>query len=1070
MKMKNLLFRSLIVALALGWSASVQLMAQTLKHSFDFEEVVVVDGQNYVEDSQSGVRGLLVDNATITDGNLDLDGGHVSFPANSFDIAQYQDAVTVELFFRQKPGANAPNSYTTIFSFGRTVDGWKGQDYFQFQPSREDGISRLAISTNTVDEPWVHESAVAGEMYTDSRTHYMVAILTDTEIKLYMDGEFAGSTPLSEANRRESISPDRAFLGWTPYSNDPKWRGFIEEYHIYEGEMSAETIGERFLNYMGEDYFNSNLASITASEGTWDAEFDPMVDTYELTVPFAANSVSLEVNPEVDFARVRLYNGGTGALLPAGPVALEEEGETYVDVEITAPDGLTQSLYYVTIVRAEGSTSANLANIELSAGNLQPAFDTHVTEYSIMLPSGTTTLDVSGTPLWEAASVTNVTGHVVNPEGGTVELTTVSEDGEATMVYTINYGMAKFAVGTEFFIHHEPSGFVMSEGYDEEADEVKIYIQRPEYNNPDLLFRFEESGVEGEYFIRNGNDKYLHLAHNSGWNIFLSDGAPEELALDLDSLRFRVVEFETNRVHLISVGKEKFASNVNNKFLGTNNNDLGGGIYSDKPSNNAYIVWNLFEPLELVDPYDTRLESLEIGDLKLLPAFDAYVNEYYVVIDEDATSAEIVAVAKDATAEISGAGVVNFEGDSGSFTVTVTASEDNQYSTSYVINFIREQPFALRHSYTFADGTARDVVGEAHGTIMGGAVVDGEYIASEEGDYIALDAETIAINTYPAFTLELYFRGDGTNGNNNTMMAYLGDTQGNYGVNYVFMNHKSVLAMSTNNLTSPWSVEDGLSTEPYDDNVPNHFVAVVDNEEMSFYVNGALIGTQPLRDGNKVFAMSNAAAYLAKGGYTGDVTWKGGIYEYNIYIGRMSSEEILQRSTNIPVEDGSADASLIDLAVDGLTIDGFSPYVYDYTILLQAGSDEPYVTAEALKDLAVVSVAQAEELPGQAVVTAVAEDGVSTLVYTINFDFVTSIAKPVESARVAVFPTVTSGSFNLVANGAIGSYTVYDLSGRVVLTQPLNGADLSFDLPAAGMYILRVETAAGVQLTKIVKK
>ena len=84
MKMKNLLFRSLIVALALGWSASVQLMAQTLKHSFDFEEVVVVDGQNYVEDSQSGVRGLLVGNATVTDGNLDLDGGHVSFPATIY--------------------------------------------------------------------------------------------------------------------------------------------------------------------------------------------------------------------------------------------------------------------------------------------------------------------------------------------------------------------------------------------------------------------------------------------------------------------------------------------------------------------------------------------------------------------------------------------------------------------------------------------------------------------------------------------------------------------------------------------------------------------------------------------------------------------------------------------------------------------------------------------------------------------------------------------------------------------------------------------------------------------------
>lgn len=1063
MKMRHLLMRSLVVALALGWSTSVQLMAQTLKHSFDFEEAVTIDGQNYVVDSQGGVQGLLVDAASVADGNLDLNGGYVTFPANSFDIAQYQDAVTVELFFRQKPGANAPNSYTTIFSFGRTVEGWKGQDYFQFQPSREDGISRLAISTNTVDNPWSSESAVVGEMYTDSRTHYMVAILNQTDIILYMDGEFAGSVPLNENHNLQSVSAEKAFLGWTPYSNDPKWKGFIEEYHIYEGEMSAEVIGQRFLDYMGEDYFNANLANITAEEGTWDMVFDPAQDTYTLTVPYAATEVSLEAIPEVDFADAALLDV-EGNPYPAGPIPLEVEGDTYVDVMVTAADGVTQSQYYVTVVRAEGTTSANLSGLELSAGTLMPEFNTHVTEYTSILPSDVSTLDVTGTALWAGATVTNVSGHTVNPEGGTVEVTSVSEDGDTTMVYSITYGISKFAANKELFLTHERTGFVIGEG----VDTTLIYIYRPEINNPSLVYTFEESGVEGEYFLRNGNDKYMAITKEPVWNIEMYPQA--ELPAELDSARFRVEEFEPNRFHIISVAREKYASNTSNKYLGTNNDNLAGGVYNDKPSNNSYIVWNLYEVLDLVDPYETRLDTLIVNGLKLLPAFDSFTKEYHVVIGEEVTEAEVSATAVDAATEISGTGTVALEGDSGSFTVTVTSTEDANYSTEYVVHYIREQPFALRHSYTFADGTARDVVGQAHGTIMGGTIVSGEYITAEQGDYIALDAETIAINTYPAFTLELYFRGDGTNGNNNTMIAYLGDTQDDLGVNYIFMNHKSSLSFSTNKYTEPWSGADGINSEPYDDDLPHHFVAVVDNEQMTFYIDGVAIGTQPLSDRNKVFDLSNAAAYLAKGGYTADLTWLGGIYEYNIYMGRMSEEEIGLRAISPPIEDGSADASLMDLAVDGLTIEGFSPYVYDYTILLDEGAELPYVTAVATGSSAVAEVVQVTELPGQAVVTVTAADGETTLVYTLNFDFLTSVAQPAEVSRVAVYPTVTSGSFNLVANGAVGTVTVYDLSGRVVLTTPLNGSDFGFDLPSVGMYLLRVDTAKGSQIIKLVKK
>jgi hypothetical protein len=80
----------------------------------------------------------------------------------------------------------------------------------------------------------------------------------------------------------------------------------------------------------------------------------------------------------------------------------------------------------------------------------------------------------------------------------------------------------------------------------------------------------------------------------------------------------------------------------------------------------------------------------------------------------------------------------------------------------------------LKHSYTFDDGTANDVVGTAHGTLNGGTIANGAYTAATIGEFIILPAGTISINTFSAITLEGMIHADVDN-TGATMMAYFGE-------------------------------------------------------------------------------------------------------------------------------------------------------------------------------------------------------------------------------------------------------------------------------------------------------
>ncbi|HOL87851.1 MAG TPA: hypothetical protein PK965_01330 [Anaerohalosphaeraceae bacterium] len=288
---------------------------------------------------------------------------------------------------------------------------------------------------------------------------------------------------------------------------------------------------------------------------------------------------------------------------------------------------------------------------------------------------------------------------------------------------------------------------------------------------------------------------------------------------------------------------------------------------------------------------------------------------------------------------------------------------------------------ALRHRYSFTSD-ASDSVGGANGTLVNNPVISAGQIqffggTDAAGAYVNLPASTIAINTYPALTLELW----ATQNTNNpfTMTASFGDTWSNgYGRDYVMFatgaqgdNLGSRVAIAnTPNSSNPWNYETGVDGPEYADGKQYHYVLTVSGTTISYYINGVLIVSAT---GDDVLAnISTAKAYLGKGVYSVDQTWTGLVNEYRIYNHAFGEPQLILSNQLGP--DLYQDCAILSMSPannaqdvpynpytplswtvnSGISVDHFEvfistdPNIVDPNYALTVNPGTPYATTTAL--------------------------------------------------------------------------------------------------------------------------
>ncbi len=245
----GLTFKIGITAMALAATAALGGMAvpaaqATLIHQYTFN-----DGT--ANDSVGGANGTLVGGATITNGQLDLNGSntqYVSLPAATIDISSYT-AVSFSIWFTA-PTTPAVNSQ--LFAFGGDYSG-NGYGYIIANPN-SGGSSpdyRTAISAGPTGTPgWQYgETSINGGLTSTivgNGQHQIVVTDNNSTLSIYLDGTLKTSASIPSKNLLSGLSDSLAYIGKSVYSSDPGFAGSINEFDIYNNALSATDVANAY--------------------------------------------------------------------------------------------------------------------------------------------------------------------------------------------------------------------------------------------------------------------------------------------------------------------------------------------------------------------------------------------------------------------------------------------------------------------------------------------------------------------------------------------------------------------------------------------------------------------------------------------------------------------------------------------------------------------------------------------------------------------------------------------------------------------------------------------------------
>jgi hypothetical protein len=213
----------------------------------------------------------------------------------------------------------------------------------------------------------------------------------------------------------------------------------------------------------------------------------------------------------------------------------------------------------------------------------------------------------------------------------------------------------------------------------------------------------------------------------------------------------------------------------------------------------------------------------------------------------------------------------------------------------------------LTHSWTFDDGTARDVVGGVDGVLVGeGSLDDKEYFNWEQDQWIELDGSAIAMWEYDEVSVEAWFIPmEGLNTGYDMLWYFGGKNTSGQGSNGLFYSPSrgddvSRVAISCGVEESPWTGETGVNGLEIDDGFLHHMVGTLNGDEIGYYLDGALVGVAPLAANNKIELLSSDFAYLCRGGYDADPEFLGELLVCNIYNRVLTADEVLFLSLQDP--------------------------------------------------------------------------------------------------------------------------------------------------------------------------
>jgi hypothetical protein len=185
-----------------------------------------------------------------------------------------------------------------------------------------------------------------------------------------------------------------------------------------------------------------------------------------------------------------------------------------------------------------------------------------------------------------------------------------------------------------------------------------------------------------------------------------------------------------------------------------------------------------------------------------------------------------------------------------------------------------------------------------------------------------------------------------------------------------------------------------------------------------------------------------------------------------VLVQNQSSKEMLQSDYGEQNTTYSAEARLDMIYLDGVPLEGFSPDIYEYEVVLPMGTVfEPYMEASTMDENAMALVNPAFQVPGTAVVDVYAENLYDSKRYLVHYTVYTGLEDKT-IPLVQVYPNPVSGILSI--NGLKdASVRLFSASGMEVMSfTRFSGNEIDVSSLPAGLYILNVTTSEGLVVRK----
>ena len=139
------------------------------------------------------------------------------------------------------------------------------------------------------------------------------------------------------------------------------------------------------------------------------------------------------------------------------------------------------------------------------------------------------------------------------------------------------------------------------------------------------------------------------------------------------------------------------------------------------------------------------------------------------------------------------------------------------------------------------------------------------------------------------------------------------------------------------------------------------------------------------------------------------------------------------------------DASLSEINVNGISIDGFHPDSLEYVFPVSSEFiGIPKLDAIPNDPAAEVSITQATEVPGVATITVTAEDGTTIKTYTVNFTFITGSTNFQLGNVLNIYPNPATNQLKIDLSAKLKPFkvTITDMNGNCVFSGFIDSSDV----------------------------